>query len=909
MLFLLVTIIFLTLGALWLAAVLNEHDIHPMRKMAEWMRRPALEVALVALVAVGLIHHGATKGTNGVPGRGIVPVEGSGSGGAIVLVEQVEPATPDTQPSTNLDWLAFGGYEDWFSVAEGNWCFRFGSNLVERVTVFSCGEIAAAPFGASNRISLLGLPLSIVPAANWHLLNPQRSLFWHAATPSNTLLLTWENALANRDTNLPVTVQAELFPDGAAAFRYDFSGIGDISALSNAETQIWRDGVLASNYQLSTTNYQQNCFFAAPAITDTNALDEVQARIAGGNTNAYYCADVVVSKGPAKIRVEPMADETNRGLLGAYEIVALPGETNRLPLLIGPKYTVSAETAFESFELVPPPFVPFADDTGTVERLEFGAAFSATNVTDRLVEVQWPVEYWLKAIDATPEAATYELHVSPDWLGGVLTWHDIADTNAPPMRGAPPMRSGGGYPVSCTCGCLARDNEYLIHSLICLCDHCYADGELVYEAFSQRISLDMKEPQEGGEPHAPGDPGGGTEPIDEPWVSVEFEKDVVIFETPYEVAPGVTNSPSTLTKLTISVYGGENGVTLEPLIGEGKIQLVEASDMLLNSVPPFTRVDWEGYYKGIAENSGEDQTVASVRLKDAEMGHAVGFAFDSVTVVRVKVSSTFDPPSGHMPYRRKFGLLEVVSCEQFPSSPKVSWTYDSGSHHMEGQICYYHCPLVPAERPLHASIGEVVHIPDLTVIAPTGVEATAARVLRYGAHTNEAGYAGMELDLRVLPLDVSFEKLAIEEVPCDRGEKSGYFTNSLFADMWCHSVANGAGKWWKVNNDNSFATDWAEMKASVPRLYRPNNDPEEDPTWDTGWISWEVPFGWTWRREKDGDASNPALYDGVQPLGQFAADVRHVADITPNGTVKVTKLNNWVSRGTNEVIMLNGVVQ
>ena len=46
-----------------------------------------------------------------------------------------------------------------------------------------------------------------------------------------------------------------------------------------------------------------------------------------------------------------------------------------------------------------------------------------------------------------------------------------------------------------------------------------------------------------------------------------------------------------------------------------------------------------------------------------------------------------------------------------------------------------------------------------------------------------------------------------------------------------------------------------------------------------------------------------------EPLGQFAMQVRHVADITPNGTVKITKLSNWVSRGTNEVIILNGVMQ
>jgi hypothetical protein len=122
------------------------------------------------------------------------------------------------------------------------------------------------------------------------------------------------------------------------------------------------------------------------------------------------------------------------------------------------------------------------------------------------------------------------------------------------------------------------------------------------------------------------------------------------------------------------------------------------------------------------------------------------------------------------------------------------------------------------EKPLSASIGNVEHPLDLTVIAPQRVEATEARVLRYGAHTNEAGYAGMELDLRVLPLDVSFAKLAIEEVPCDRGEKSGYFTNSLLANLWCHSVDNGAGEWREVDNDNSFATDKAELYSSIPRL-------------------------------------------------------------------------------------------
>ena len=70
MLVLSVIIAFLLLGALWLAAVLHEHGLKPMRKMVGLMKRPAVEITFVALIAIGMIHHGATKGTNGVNGAG-----------------------------------------------------------------------------------------------------------------------------------------------------------------------------------------------------------------------------------------------------------------------------------------------------------------------------------------------------------------------------------------------------------------------------------------------------------------------------------------------------------------------------------------------------------------------------------------------------------------------------------------------------------------------------------------------------------------------------------------------------------------------------------------------------------------------------------------------------------------------
>ena len=937
MLILSVTIAFLTLGVLWLAAILNEHDMHPMRRLAELMKRPAAEIALVALVAIGMIHHGATKGTNGVNGAGgemggtngvqnmggvltgLMGLPGFGDGGGQGL-----PALPTTNyqlPTTNLDWLAFGGYEDWFYLDGGGWCFRFGSNLVERLTVFSCGEISPAPYDESNRISLLGLPLAILPAANWHLLgngdqgtgngeqgtgncqlpttNYQlKSLFCHEETPSNTLLLTWQNALVNRDTNLPVTVQAELFPNGAAAFRYDFSGIGDISALSNAEAQIWRDGVAETGALM--TGAVTLVEFAAPAIAGTNALDEVYARIAGGNTNAYYCADVVVEKGPAKIRVEPMADETNRGLLGAYEIVAMPGETNRLPLLIGPKYAVSAETAFGAFGLVPPPFVPLADDTGTVERLEFGEAFSATNVTDRLVEVQWPVEFAREEIDATPEATTYALRVTPDWLDGEVTWHGIADTNAPPMRGAPPMRSGGD---SCSCGCLVRDGLDLIHSQTCSCEHCSAEGECSYEGHSENISIDVKDSNSGGGGNSPGGGNANQPDPDLPSVSVSFDKDVLIFEAPYEVEPGIVTNPppSTRTKLTLHAYGGENGGTLQLILGS-ELKMVSGSDPMPSSVPPYESVEWEGYCEATNASPNIRGTVTKAKIIENLTGNEVKSRAKRVTAVRITVEPENLAPENKARGRHALGVCEVVHCTQSPAAPLVTWMACHGAISNRVNGTSYICPLYGASDPLRAIIGDVDFTPRLSVLAPRGIEARNERTTGYGRMEGLAGYIGMAFELYVLPLTVSFQNIAVEEVPNELGGPSGYFTNAYFSAYWHHNRDCGAGRWRKINDNNYFMTDIPAVSISLPRMRADGTLVHSNDTtvgWQDGQLIWEDPFGW--------NVTN--VSETASEYGTFATGTRQETVVTSDGTVTLRKFGNEAVRGTNGIPFLNGVMQ
>lgn len=45
-------------------------------------------------------------------------------------------------------------------------------------------------------------------------------------TPSNTLQLTWQNALLGRDAASPVSFQMEVWPSGRFAYRRDLSRLG-----------------------------------------------------------------------------------------------------------------------------------------------------------------------------------------------------------------------------------------------------------------------------------------------------------------------------------------------------------------------------------------------------------------------------------------------------------------------------------------------------------------------------------------------------------------------------------------------------------------------------------------------------------------------------------------------------------
>ncbi len=136
------------------------------------------------------------------------------------------------------DWRSFGAATDWMYVAVTNWLFLVGTNEVDTLRVHSFGKVIPKILESDGTISTnrwiapFAATLGIVPEANWSQMEDYPSLFWHCVTPSNTLQMTWQNVLLNRDAMRPMSFQAEFWPSGRFMYRYDLSRLG-VEEVSN----------------------------------------------------------------------------------------------------------------------------------------------------------------------------------------------------------------------------------------------------------------------------------------------------------------------------------------------------------------------------------------------------------------------------------------------------------------------------------------------------------------------------------------------------------------------------------------------------------------------------------------------------------------------------------------------------
>jgi len=222
-----------------------------------------------------------------------------------------------------------------------------------------------------------------------------------------------------------------------------------------------------------------------------------------------------------------------------------------------------------------------------------------------------------------------------------------------------------------------------------------------------------------------------------------------------------------------------------------------------------------------------------------------------------------------------------------------------GSTDLRNGIWYYVAPLTAGASPYLTAVCQATRYPlALDVVEPQSVVAKSADAFDYGVPTNVAGGVGMDLELVILPTNVSFMGIAIQEVPSDYKDPQGYFANSYFDVIWSHTTNRGAGVWHNIQAHNYFMNDYAEMGDRLPRM-TPTGEITEDDTygWIAGTQNWLIPAGWNENGSGETDA----------PVKQFCVYWQRFR-MASDGTLEVEKLANVVQRKTNTVVRLNGEI-
>jgi hypothetical protein len=239
------------------------------------------------------------------------------------------------------------------------------------------------------------------------------------------------------------------------------------------------------------------------------------------------------------------------------------------------------------------------------------------------------------------------------------------------------------------------------------------------------------------------------------------------------------------------------------------------------------------------------------------------------------------------------GVCEFIHCFAFPNVG--TWNV-LGNGRFDG-VENYQAPIVSDGSSIFYAVEEVEYKFKLSIVEPSAIVSESLIARDFALNENEAGGAGMNLELYVLPREVSFSGVAMEEVPSLEGVRSGYFANIVFSDVWYHTEQMWAGRWLNIKPDNYWGTDRAWMGARLP-LEKPNGEITYNLTegsWDRGIMVWNIRWGWGELNSKRGDVPVKVMsirYDQEFEMDQF-------------GTLTVTKFGNVVTRGTNNVIRLN----
>ena len=730
-------------------------------------------VLAVAMVGTGIVES-FSKHTNGVPLRrtGDSPpyqvTDGDVSNGWRVVAtrEGREMVGRDVliAPHIHEPWLLRGGFEDFMRIPFGGWLFPWRGEFADGLTVFSDGKIRPAlrtPYFPRP----FDVPLAVVPAFNWYQLpGGVSNVFWHAATPSNSLVVAFENALVNYDVNCLTNFQAEFFADGRFAYRYD-DRVVDYAPVFPFDWD--NDGM--------ENSVDPDPLVAGPDAHGTNAewYNVVCSNIV--NSNAYYFVDVVAERGPAPIYFT--GDRESR--LGNPVVVARGGETNRVPLLMGVEYSVTSSV----------PFMVHVPDNAEVS----GAGASG----GRTCAVKWSLSFGF----SVASGGGYEVEVHPFDPGGEFTWSAA--------WGGLNLRSGSGCSytsvsnwIGFTCG--AGGN--------CGCNGCSLEGTYCIEGASFSLPSLWCGCSTAGH-------GSTNEPPSTPCVSVSFDKSVVFYEDAYTNAPNdVVAKRSTNTTLTVSAYGGEAGGML--YVSEQNIgKLVRVGGKAISFpyaafVPPQSGVSFSIEYEAETHSDFQNDISVSASILPGDGGMPCT-ASASVTAAEILIEAEASFPTNK--HRHVFGPAEWVKYAFNPPMPSATLqgtVPSNGMHdHLQGRLFMpfgaSHFTMTMVDDGASFSLPFVVIEPVANLFVD-GVGMPSAddwtHVMNVPPLQEGDIGAVFHVDMSLKPSHVSFAALGVMELYAAATDIQGFFTNAVFNGHLDHDTDAGAFRPLSVNADNTVGT-------------------------------------------------------------------------------------------------------
>lgn len=432
--------------------------------------------------------------------------------------------------------------------------------------------------------------------------------------------------------------------------------------------------------------------------------------------------------------------------------------------------------------------------------------------------------------------------VSPSNLGGGFTWTNYCCS-----------LSGNGYMFSYGC------------NGSCSCSGCSAQGYYQYEGYQLGAS--------GGSCGCTGNPEENPNPgPSDPYapvlgfVGVDFSKSVIFFEDEYANTPQETVPwRSTESALCCSASGGQYGGHVKIEIS-GADNLVQYGGYPLSfeaDLDPYEEIAFTNTYRAVAASGSAEDIIArgSFVSNDATSDWRMD-SMDKATAVKVEIEPVVC--RDECENRHRMGVREEFYVRVTPAGvmPIISMAADWN------QIgdAKFECPIRTASNGISIEVKGSTYCPPLSVIEPIGI------VCSGGFRRCADGYIAMALDPYVTPLDVCFSGVKVMEMPTDRNGPSGYFTNSVFASIWYHSISNGAGVWYRPGRDNHFFDDEPSFAEYCPPPIR------------EGVIDWLIQLAWA-----EDDAATVDDRVGIMPM-----NYHQVFTLDALGGLRIDKFTQWI---------------